>query len=224
MHRLSQPKLKFAVAPPPKAAPKPAPLARVKRRPTPGLHLPKVVATAVLMTIAASFALQAAAIFSATRVAPRLETATVLPPSPQPAVPEIRLAAFALPKLEKLDVPVSPPIDPVEERRSGLRHKIHFQAHTPEICLPPSLMGVIYDLAEIYGEVTILSTYRDPKRNARVGGVGKSFHLECRAIDFKVAGKAKDIIELLRNRPEVGGYKRYSLGFYHIDDGPKRSW
>lgn len=103
--------------------------------------------------------------------------------------------------------------------------KVHFQEDTPDRCLPAELMNVIYDIAEKFGEVQILSTFRDPQRNRRVGGAPRSFHLRCQAIDFRVMGQQHDgLLQYLENREDVGGLKRYPLGFYHIDTGPRRTW
>ena len=110
------------------------------------------------------------------------------------------------------------------DRAIALRQKIRFQAQAPETCLPPNLVGVLYDIAEKFGSVRIASTHRDPVRNRRVGGKSKSFHLQCRAIDFFVDGQTKGLIDYLKTRAEVGGYKRYRQGFFHIDDGPRRTW
>lgn len=126
-------------------------------------------------------------------------------------------------------IDVSPPARPHRLSRHGrvprrLVEKVHFQDHTPNRCLPNDLMDVIYDVAERFGEVQILSTFRDPDRNRRVGGAPRSFHLRCQAIDFRVIGRSAGLFAYLEQRPEVGGLKRYPLGFYHIDTGPRRSW
>jgi hypothetical protein len=102
--------------------------------------------------------------------------------------------------------------------------KVHFQDYTPDRCLPGDLMAVIYDVAERFGEVQVLSTFRDPERNRRVGGAPQSFHLSCQAIDFRVMGRSPGLLEYLEQRADVGGLKRYPLGFYHIDTGPRRTW
>lgn len=107
---------------------------------------------------------------------------------------------------------------------AGLVDKVHFQPHTPERCLPHDLLDVIYDVAERFGEVQILSTFRDPERNRRVGGAEQSFHLSCQAIDFRVSGKTAGLLSYLEGRGEVGGLKRYPMGYFHIDNGPRRSW
>ncbi|MCB1506388.1 MAG: DUF882 domain-containing protein [Hyphomicrobiaceae bacterium] len=101
--------------------------------------------------------------------------------------------------------------------------KVHFQDH-PDRCLPNDLLDVIYDVAERYGEVQILSTFRDRERNRRVGGAPRSFHLRCQAIDFRVIGRSNGLLEYLEKRADVGGLKRYPLGFFHIDNGPRRTW
>ncbi len=119
---------------------------------------------------------------------------------------------------------------PQTERRSprvpsDIVQKVHFQDHTPERCLPNELINVIYDVAEKYGEVQILSTFRDPERNRRVGGAPRSYHLRCQAIDFRVMGSHHNgLLQYLASREDVGGLKRYPLGFYHIDTGPRRTW
>ena len=45
-----------------------------------------------------------------------------------------------------------------------------------------------------------------------------------RAIDFRVHGKTKGLMAFLRAQKGVGGVKRYRSGFYHIDNGPRRTW
>lgn len=107
---------------------------------------------------------------------------------------------------------------------AAVLQKVHFQSDTPERCLPSDLMNVIYDVAEKFGEVQVLSTFRDPDRNRRVGGATRSFHLRCQAIDFRVVNRSSGLLEYLEKRADVGGLKRYPLGFYHIDTGPRRSW
>lgn len=76
----------------------------------------------------------------------------------------------------------------------------------------------------------VLSWYRCPKWNARVGGVPNSQHLLGRAIDFVVRGlspeKTQAEIVLLNLYPgTVRGLGKYA-GFTHIDrrTGPAVSW
>lgn len=94
----------------------------------------------------------------------------------------------------------------------------------PSNCVPASLKGVIQNVAAKFGPITVSSTARSRAKNARVGGRSKSFHLGCRAVDFRVHGSTKGLIGFLAGQKNVGGIKRYSSGFYHIDNGPRRSW
>ena len=94
----------------------------------------------------------------------------------------------------------------------------------PSNCVPASLKGVIQNVAARFGPITVSSTSRSRAKNARVGGRSKSFHLGCRAVDFRVHGSTKGLIAFLSAQKNVGGIKRYSSGFYHIDNGPRRSW
>jgi uncharacterized protein YcbK (DUF882 family) len=94
----------------------------------------------------------------------------------------------------------------------------------PSNCVPASLKGVIQKVAARFGPITVNSTARSRAKNARVGGRSKSYHLGCRAVDFRVHGSSKGLIGFLASQKSVGGIKRYSAGFYHIDNGPRRSW
>jgi uncharacterized protein YcbK (DUF882 family) len=94
----------------------------------------------------------------------------------------------------------------------------------PSNCVPAGLKGVIQKVAARFGPITVNSTARSRAKNARVGGRSKSYHLGCRAVDFRVHGSSKGLIGFLASQKNVGGIKRYSSGFYHIDNGPRRSW
>jgi uncharacterized protein YcbK (DUF882 family) len=44
-------------------------------------------------------------------------------------------------------------------------------------------------------------------------------------VDFRVRGVAlASVMHYLRQHPNVGGRKLYPFGFFHVDDGPIRSW
>ena len=91
-------------------------------------------------------------------------------------------------------------------------------------CLPGDLKNVLERVATNYGKVTISSTHRNRRHNRRIGGASESMHLKCRAIDFRVHGPPRGLLSFLRRQPGVGGLKRYRSGFYHIDNGERRSW
>ena len=93
-------------------------------------------------------------------------------------------------------------------------------------CVPPKLKAVLRNVARTYGPVSVHSTHRWPEENRRKGGKPKSYHLKCRAVDFSIKGDPdpEKIISYLKAQSYVGGYARYEQGFYHIDNGPRRTW
>lgn len=87
-------------------------------------------------------------------------------------------------------------------------------------CLPDGLKQVLQDVADKFGHVAILNT-----RRGRGTGARQSYHYQCRAADFRVRGVPfREVMAFLREHPNVGGRKLYPFGFFHIDDGPSRSW
>ncbi|NJR13403.1 MAG: DUF882 domain-containing protein [Phyllobacteriaceae bacterium] len=94
----------------------------------------------------------------------------------------------------------------------------------PANCVPASLKSVLNQVAAKFGPITVNSTVRSASKNRKVGGRSKSFHLDCRAVDFRVHGSTKGLAAFLGKQKAVGGIKRYSSGFYHIDNGPRRTW
>lgn len=101
-------------------------------------------------------------------------------------------------------------------------NRIHYNA--PSECVPDRLKSALKSIAAQYGPITVNSTYRSPAKNRKIGGKKSSWHLKCAAIDFRVHGSTKGLLSFLSKNKNVGGYKRYKSGFYHIDTGPKRTW
>ncbi|WP_417687218.1 YcbK family protein [Roseibium sp.] len=91
-------------------------------------------------------------------------------------------------------------------------------------CVPRKLKKVLNRVAKRYGSVQIHSTKRWWLENWWKGGARDSYHLKCRAVDFSVRGNPSSVVAFLKAQPEVGGYKHYSSGHYHIDTGPRRTW
>jgi hypothetical protein len=89
-------------------------------------------------------------------------------------------------------------------------------------CLNGSLRGVISQVAQRFGSVTVNSTCRSRRHNARVGGAGRSLHLTGNAADFRVHGNWGAASAFIRSL--VGGFKHYGGGLFHIDNGTRRSW
>ncbi|MGB8816976.1 MAG: D-Ala-D-Ala carboxypeptidase family metallohydrolase [Rhizobiaceae bacterium] len=104
------------------------------------------------------------------------------------------------------------------------RGKAHVEYRAPAKCVPASLRSVLAKVSAKYGPITVNSTYRSPGKNRKVGGRGKSMHLSCRAVDFRVHGNSRGMMQFLAAQAQVGGLNRYPSGFYHIDNGPRRTW
>jgi hypothetical protein len=87
-------------------------------------------------------------------------------------------------------------------------------------CLPVGLKQVLVDAAKRFGHVAVLNAHRREGTGAR-----GSYHYRCRAVDFRVRGApVSSVMAFLRAHPNVGGRKIYPMGFFHVDDGPVRSW
>jgi len=92
-------------------------------------------------------------------------------------------------------------------------------------CVPLELKAVLRRVAKKFGPVTVHSTHRWPAENRRKGGKPKSYHLKCRAVDFSVKDRPSGVTAFLKTQRAVGGYSYYAKGgFYHIDNGPRRTW
>lgn len=112
---------------------------------------------------------------------------------------------------------------------SGFRRHVNegaiiVRTSTPTECLPGDLKGVLAEVAEEFGAVSVQSTHRSPSRNRRAGGAPQSLHLDCRAIDFRVDARGREVMAWLREHPDVGGLKMYRNGIIHIDNGARRTW
>ncbi len=104
------------------------------------------------------------------------------------------------------------------------RGKAYIQYKAPANCVPERLKNVLNRVSATYGPITVNSTVRSRNGNRKAGGRDKSYHLSCQAVDFRVHGHASGLLQHLSGNKEVGGFKRYPAGYYHIDTGPRRSW
>lgn len=91
-------------------------------------------------------------------------------------------------------------------------------------CLNGTLKSIVYQVASKFGPVTVSSTCRSKKRNARAGGAKRSQHLSGSAVDFRVHANHRAAYAYLKSHGSVGGYKHYGGGLFHIDVGPRRTW
>lgn len=69
----------------------------------------------------------------------------------------------------------------------------------------------------------ILSAYRDPLHNAKVGGAPLSMHKQGKAFDIRLAGHDKAQLLKACQRAGFTGFGFYST-FLHVDTGKPRTW
>jgi uncharacterized protein YcbK (DUF882 family) len=77
--------------------------------------------------------------------------------------------------------------------------------------------------------MTVLSGYRTPAWNKRVGGELRSYHLRGMAADIVIAGvRPMDVADAIQDAMECGTIPNGGLGRYrtftHVDIGPARRW
>lgn len=94
--------------------------------------------------------------------------------------------------------------------------------------LDPRVAAMVTGLREKFPQVTLTSGFRDPERNAAVGGARGSQHLHGNAFDFSVRGLPEDqqraIVQYLRESGAQGfGYYPDSQSI-HADIGAPRYW
>jgi hypothetical protein len=93
----------------------------------------------------------------------------------------------------------------------------------PTECLPTGLRNVLKDVEARFGAVMLVSTTELHTDNHSRASVRHRLHSECRAVDFKIKGNGKAVVEYLRSRPEVAGINSYgNNGVIHIDHAEPR--
>ncbi|MEE4360343.1 MAG: DUF882 domain-containing protein [Pseudomonadales bacterium] len=99
--------------------------------------------------------------------------------------------------------------------------------------IDPALLDYLVEVQQSLGHdgyVNIISGYRSPKTNAtlaaRSNGVAKkSLHMQGRAIDIALPGRATGDVRRAALALQRGGVGLYSKsGFVHLDTGNFRSW
>lgn len=87
------------------------------------------------------------------------------------------------------------------------------------------LHQILVDLNVDDVQVEILSGYRTIASNKKVGGVEKSQHIQCKALDVRIVGVSTYRTWQAAKRSQIGGLGYYpNHGFIHIDSGRLRSW
>jgi len=99
---------------------------------------------------------------------------------------------------------------------------IHWRASAS--CLASPLRAILDLVAAEFGPLTVNSTCRSRRHNARVGGASRSYHLTGSAVDFRVRSSYGEVLAFLSRLRSVGGLTHYGSGVFHIDTGPRRTW
>ena len=93
--------------------------------------------------------------------------------------------------------------------------------------MTPEALAAWERLTTNYGQpLNVLSAYRDPDRNAAVGGAKGSQHLHGNAVDVDVSGLSEAERIALIQQARSAGFQ--GVGVYdnslHFDVGPERAW
>ncbi|MFN3855455.1 MAG: hypothetical protein ACK4M0_13770, partial [Phreatobacter sp.] len=165
-------------------------------------------------------------------------TTTVVPGLPAGSLPGVQQAMTVTPApAGNLQLAALPPADHTRDwpryvpgargtdRNLGIAgERVMPDPGVPLACLPAPVRRALNDVALRFGPVIVRSTHRGNGRFVRTDAWRGSYHRDCRAADFRVAGSPAAVIAFLRARHDLGGVKRYRNGLFHIDNGPRRSW
>lgn len=94
-----------------------------------------------------------------------------------------------------------------------------------EVVVDTALVYLLEDLRVFYGSpITIVSGYRTPEHNEKVGGASNSYHMKGMAADIRVAGVPPARVYSDLNPVHTGGLGKYNT-FTHIDTrGTRARW
>jgi zinc D-Ala-D-Ala carboxypeptidase len=97
---------------------------------------------------------------------------------------------------------------------------------TGSVLVDEVAMDALQKLRDMLGRPIILvSAYRSPEHNRRVGGAKNSFHMKGNAFDVNMANHNPFEFELAAKACGFRGFGYYpKSGFMHIDMGPVRTW
>jgi hypothetical protein len=91
----------------------------------------------------------------------------------------------------------------------------------------PEIASKVQQIESAFGKtLTVSSGFRDPARNARVGGARNSAHTRGNAVDLVFSGNEEDTVKLIEKASAagIGGIGVYRAGWVHLDTENKRVW
>lgn len=92
------------------------------------------------------------------------------------------------------------------------------------VLIDPSLPPLLEKIRAHFNKpVIIVSGYRTPTYNAKVGGAKDSYHMRGMAADIKIPGIVPGKVASIAQRLGAGGVGHYAT-FTHVDVGPERYW
>ena len=95
---------------------------------------------------------------------------------------------------------------------------------TGKLTVEPRLLDYLDLLRSRFDSpLSVLSAFRSPYHNAKVGGAPFSSHLRAVAVDLSIVGQDKKLIERLAKEVGFTGFGYYRT-FLHIDLGRPRFW
>lgn len=97
---------------------------------------------------------------------------------------------------------------------------------TGQLMIDPASLDKLQALRTLLGvPLVVLSAYRSPEHNRRVGGKKQSQHLLARAYDISMANHDPAAFEAAARSVGFTGFGSYPhQNFMHIDTGPARQW
>ena len=86
------------------------------------------------------------------------------------------------------------------------------------LCDVPFVQNFVQPIRDHFNKpIIVMSAFRTPEYNKKVGGTNNSYHMQGRAFDIRIDGVAP--IEIARHAEKLGikGIILYDTGFVHID-------
>lgn len=95
-----------------------------------------------------------------------------------------------------------------------------------KLLIDPPSMDKLQALRKKVGvPLIVVSAYRSPEHNARVGGAKGSYHMQAKAFDISMTNHDPEMFERAARAVGFTGFGFYPRqNFMHVDTGPARSW
>jgi hypothetical protein len=119
-----------------------------------------------------------------------------------------------------------PEADATEQQQTPAVRDLTFSSGVDQR-INPEIASKVQQIEGVFGKrLTVSSGFRDPARNARVGGARNSAHTRGNAVDLVFSGNEEDTIKLIEKASAagIGGIGVYRAGWVHLDTENKRVW